>query len=381
MSAATQRDYYEILGVERTASTEEVKRAYRRLAIRFHPDRNPDDPEAEARFKEATEAYSVLSDPHKRARYDQFGHAAFRRDGAGGAGPAGFDPSDFAPFVEIFEGLFGEVFGARRARARGRDVEVELRLSFEEAALGTERSLTVPRPERCEQCGGSGARPGSVVRRCGACGGRGTVRRGVGLFAMPETCSACGGRGERPADPCPSCEGRGTVRRERELTIRVPAGVADGAVRTVRGGGEEGPGGPGDLHVVVRVEPHPLFEREGDDVRCTVPVSFPQAALGATLEVPTLEGKVKLKVPAGTQPGATLRLRGKGIPRFGGGGRGDQLVTLQVEVPRKLTRRQRELLEQLAAELDGEPTRSGQPERRRFLDRLKELFGGEPAAD
>ncbi len=377
VSTATRRDYYDVLGVQRNASLEEIKRAYRKLAIRYHPDRNPDDPEAEARFKEATEAFSVLSDPHKRARYDQFGHAAFDRGAGGGPGPGGFDPSDFAPFLEVFETLFGEVFGTRRPRARGRDVHVELRLTFEEAALGTQRTLTVPRAERCEACGGTGARPGSVVRRCGACGGRGAVRRGGGLFATPQPCPACHGRGERPADPCSTCEGRGTVRAEREMAIQIPPGVADGAVRTVRGGGEEGPGGAGDLHIEVRVERHPLFERDGDDVRCTVPVSFPQAALGATVEVPTLEGKVKLKVPAGTQPGTVLRLRGKGVPRFGGGGRGDQLVTIQVEVPRKLTRKQRGLLEQLATEMDGEPSGRHQPERRRFLDRLKELFGAE----
>ncbi len=380
VSTATRRDYYEVLGVPRTASIEEIKRAYRKLAIRYHPDRNPDDPEAEERFKEATEAFSVLSDPHKRARYDQFGHAAFER-GGGGPGPGNFDPSDFAPFLDVFETLFGEVFGARRTRARGRDVHVELRITFEEAALGTQRTLTVPRPERCERCGGTGAQPGSVVRRCGACGGRGSVRRGGGLFAPVQPCPACHGRGEQPADPCPECGGRGTVRREREMDVHIPAGVSDGAVRTVRGGGEEGPGGAGDLHIEVRVEPHPFFERDGDDVRCTVPVSFPQAALGASIEVPTLEGKVKLKVPAGTQPGTVLRLRGKGIPRFGGGSRGDQLVTIQLEVPRKLTRKQRQIVEQLAAEMDGEPSRRHQPERRRFLDRLKELFGAEEEAE
>jgi molecular chaperone DnaJ len=363
---AVKRDYYEVLSVRRDATSEEIKRAYRKLAILFHPDRNPDDPTAEDRFKEASEAYAILSNPEKRARYDRMGHAAFAS-----AGHGGFDAADFGAVADILEGLLGEMFRGRRRRGRtGRDLTYELSISFREAALGTEKAIEVSRLARCDDCDATGAAPGSVVSECPSCRGRGETRFQRGFFATSRVCASCKGSGKAIETPCPGCAGRGVRTRTDELLVRIPGGVEDGAVRTVRGAGEVGPGGAGDLHVTVRVEPHPLFTRQGADVLCTVPVSFPQAALGAQIEVPTLEGKVKMKLPPGSQSGRVFRLRGKGIDAFGGAGKGDQLVTLVVEVPEKLTRKQRRLLEELAQEM-GVDTH---PQQQGFLDKLKTLF-------
>ncbi|MFW6050619.1 MAG: molecular chaperone DnaJ [Myxococcota bacterium] len=363
---AVKRDYYQVLSLERDATGDDIKRAYRRLAIKYHPDRNPGDPHAEERFKEASEAYAILSDPDKRARYDRMGHAAFET-----GGPGGFDPSDFGAVADILEGLLGEMFRGRRRRARaGRDLTYDLHVTFEEAALGADKPIEVTRLGRCDACGGSGAAPGTAVRECPACKGRGETRFQRGFFAASRVCSACGGSGRRPDHPCGDCHGKGVRTRTDRLTVRIPAGVADGAVRTVRGAGEAAPGGAGDLHVTVRVQPHPVFSRKGADVLCTVPVTFPQAVLGDQIEVPTLEGPVKMKLPPGTPSGRVFRLRGKGIAVFGGAGKGDQLVEVVVEVPTKVTRKQRRLLEELAEDMGVDAS----PQPQGFLDKLKGLF-------
>jgi molecular chaperone DnaJ len=361
-----KRDYYEVLSVRRDATAEEIKRAYRKLAIQFHPDRNPDDPTSEDRFKEASEAYAILSDPEKRARYDRMGHAAFQS-----AGHGGFDPADFGAVADILEGLLGEMFRGRRRRGRtGRDLTYDLSIAFREAALGTEKTIQITRMGRCGDCEGTGAAPGSQVTECPACRGRGEARYQRGFFAASRVCGTCGGSGKRVEQPCAGCRGKGVRSTTDDLLVRIPGGVEDGAVRTLRGAGEMGPGGAGDLHITIRVEPHPLFTRQGADVLCTVPLSFPQAALGAQVDVPTLQGKVKMKVPAGTQSGRVFRLRGKGIDAFGGAGKGDQLVTVMVEVPERVTRKQRRLLEELAQEM-GVDTH---PQQQGFLEKLKSLF-------
>lgn len=364
--AVAKRDYYEVLSVRRDASGDEIKRAYRRLAIEYHPDRNPDDPAAEEHFKEASEAYAILSDPQKRARYDRMGHSAFDS-----SGPGGFDPSDFGAVADILEGLLGEMFRGRRKRGRtGRDLTYDLRISFQEAALGTEKPIEFTRLGTCDQCGGTGAARGAKVVECPTCRGRGETRVQRGFFATSRTCISCGGTGRRAEQPCRGCAGKGVRSRTEHLVVRIPAGVHEGAVRTIRGSGEVGPGGAGDLHVTVHVAAHPLFERQGADILCRVPISFPQAVLGAQIDVPTLEGKVKMKLPPGTPSGKVFRLRGKGIAVFGGAGKGDQLVEVNVEVPEKVTRKQRMLLEQLAEEMgvDTPPQQAG------FLEKLKSLF-------
>ncbi|MEM7606848.1 MAG: molecular chaperone DnaJ [Myxococcota bacterium] len=359
-----KRDYYEVLGVSRDVDEAALKKAYRKVARETHPDRNPDDASAEARFKEASEAFRVLSDADARRRYDRMGHAAFES-----TGPGGFDPSNMGSVADLFEGLFGS-FAQRRRRATGRDLTYDLSVTFEEAALGAERVVRIRKPVVCETCDGSGAAPGTDVHTCKRCGGTGEVRVQRRLFAAARPCPDCGGRGTIPETPCADCGGTGHVRRETEVRITIPAGVEDGAVQSLRGGGEEGPGGAGDLHVTVRVKPHPLFERRGVDVLCTAVVSFPEAALGTDVDVPTLGGKVTMKLPAGTQSGKVFRLRGKGIAAYGGVAKGDQLVTVMVEVPEKVTRRQRRLLEELAAEMGTET----HPQRSGFLEKLKDLF-------
>ncbi|MEO0321361.1 MAG: molecular chaperone DnaJ [Myxococcota bacterium] len=364
-ASVAKRDYYEVLGVPRDAPPDELKKAYRRLARELHPDRNPGDPAAEESFKEASEAYRVLSDSEQRRRYDRLGHAAF-----GGDGSAGFDPADLGGLGEILDGLFGEVFGGRRRRRSGRDLTYELKVSFVEAALGVTKHVEIERPAPCVSCKGSGAAPGTKVSECPVCKGRGEVRSQRGFLGGYRSCAACNGLGTKIHLPCAQCEGRGINAQRESLEVRLPAGVEDGAVRTLRGAGEATASGAGDLHVTVRVAPHELFGREGADVLCTVPVSFPQAVLGATLEVPTLEAKVQMKLPPGTQSGKVFRLRGKGIPVYGGMGKGDQLVTILVEVPAKVTKKQRKLIEELAAEL-GEDS---MPQQAGFLDKLKRLF-------
>lgn len=362
---AANRDYYEVLGVSRSATTDDIKRAFRKLAMECHPDRNPGDAEAEMRFKELSEAYAVLSDDEKRRRYDRMGHAAFQA----GRGDNPYERVDVGSIGEILEGLFGDIFGGRRARAGG-DIELDLEISFEEAALGAEKTISVSRRQSCEACAGSGAAPGTKVGRCPACNGRGEVRYQRGFFSVSRPCATCGGTGKRIEKPCPVCAGDGVVPKTEEMTVKVPPGVEDGSIRTVRGAGERGRGGAGDLHVRVRVKPHPLFTREGADVHVTVPVSFPQAVLGAQIDVPTLEGKVKMRIPSGTQSGKVFRLRGKGIPVLGGYGKGDQLVKVVVEVPEKISKKQRQLIAELAAEMGEEV----HPQQKSFLEKLKSLF-------
>jgi molecular chaperone DnaJ len=362
---ASQRDYYEILGVSPGASDDEIKRAYRKVAIELHPDKNPGDTAAEERFKEASHAYSVLSDTEKRRRYDRMGHGAFT--GASEAG-GGFDPMDFDAFSEMIGGLFGDMF--RKKGKRARDLKYDLTISFQEAALGCEKVIEVTRNVTCEKCKGSGSAPGHTANVCTTCRGRGEVRYQKGLLPATRPCGTCGGSGKQITHPCEQCKGEGVAPRREQLTVTIPAGVEDKSVRSVRGGGEQTAQGQGDLHVYVHVEEHPLFTRQGADILCTVPVTYPQAVLGDQLEVPTLEGIVKMRLPPGTESNKVFRLRGKGMPVFGGVGKGDQLVKVVVEIPQEVGKRQRELLEELAKEMGD----NGMSERRRFLDKLRALF-------
>ena len=375
----SKRDYYEVLGVARTASESELKSAYRKLAHKFHPDKNPGDKAAEESFKEVSEAYEMLSSAEKRAQYDRFGHVAPGQGSGQGPFGGGVDIGD------IFGDMFGEVFGGgrrrggRSGRRRGADLRYNLELSFEEAAFGTTSRLRIPRSKSCEPCEGSGAKKGTAPKTCSTCGGAGEVRFSQGFFAVAQACPQCAGQGRIISDPCPDCRGRGKVAHEAVVSVPVPAGVDDGVRLKLAGEGEAGEQGgpPGDLYVVISVKEHPLFQRNGADVVCDMPISFTLAALGGKIEVPTLDGKVELTIPPGTQPGRVLRMRAKGIAQLSGRGRGDHLVHVTVEVPRQLTRKQRELLEQLA-ETMGE---SQQPQSQSFFDKVRELFGAEPARE
>lgn len=378
----TKRDYYEVLGVQRTSTEQEIKAAYRKLALQFHPDRNPDDPDgAGEKFKEVTEAYSVLMDSNKRAAYDRFGHAA-----VGGAGAGGIDPTIFQDFGDLGDilgsifgmGGFGDMFGGgtrgRRGWAqRGGDLRCDLTLAFEEAVFGSEKPVTFRRNEACEQCGGTGAARGKAPVTCRTCGGRGQVRYQQGFFAIARTCSTCQGRGSVITDPCSGCRGEGRQLREVQKSVKVPAGVEDGTRIRYGGEGEAGAHGgpPGDLYVVLHVKEHAYFERDGNDLHCVVPISFSQAALGAEIEIPTLEGSHLLSIPEGVQSGAVIRVRGKGVPVLNGRGKGDVVVTVHVRTPGKLNKKQRELLQQLA-ETEGVENR---PERRTLLSKVKDIFG------
>jgi molecular chaperone DnaJ len=375
-----KRDYYEVLGVPKTGTPQELKSAYRKLALQFHPDKNPGNPEAEEKFKEATEAYEVLSDPEKRTRYDRFGHQA-----PGGFGPGfGQGGEGFGNLNDIFGDIFGEIFGGGRqqrrqnpnARARGSDLRYNLSVGFTEAAFGTEHKIKIPRHRQCETCKGLGARPGTTAKTCPTCHGAGELRMTQGFFQISRTCGQCAGSGKVITDPCTHCRGLGKVETESVVTVRVPPGSDTGTRLRYTGEGEPGERGgpPGDLYVVIQVQEHPIFVREETEVICEVPISFTQAALGAHIEVPTLDGKVKMKVPAGTQSGKVFRLRGKGFPALGNAShRGDQHVRVTVEVPEKLNKKQRELLEQFAA-ISGEETN---PQTKGFFDKVRELFGNE----
>ncbi|MBW2077718.1 MAG: molecular chaperone DnaJ [Deltaproteobacteria bacterium] len=344
-----KRDYYEILSIPRNASDEEIKKSYRQLAMKYHPDRNPGDKEAEERFKEAAEAYEVLRDPEKREIYDHYGHAGLQ-----GTGFQGFRDFDdiFSSFGDIFEDFFGfgSGFRSRRRARKGADIQYDLKLSFFEASFGAEKEIEVPRLEACQRCDGSGVEPGFQRETCRACGGRGQIVRSQGFIRVATTCSNCGGTGEIITNPCKQCNGTGRVQVKKEINMKIPPGVKTGINLRLSGEGERSPNGgpPGDLYVQIHVEPHEFFEREGDDVICRVPVSFVDAALGTTVEIPTLEGTEKMHIPEGTQPGDILRLRGKGIPGLGGRGRGDQIIVLDVKIPKNMTRDQRELLREFA---------------------------------
>ena len=366
----TIRDYYEVLGVPRDASAERLKSAYRKLALQHHPDRNPGDREAEERFKEAAEAYAVLSDPERRARYDQFG-----REGAGGFGGQGFDPTIFGDFSDIL----GELFGVRGRGRRGgpepgADLRYDLEISFEEAAFGLTRQLEIPRLETCGTCDGSGAAEGSEAAVCSACQGRGEVRFTQGFFTVARTCPQCRGEGRIVAKPCPDCRGEGRVERRRTLEVRIPAGVDSGARLRIAGEGEHGRRGgrTGDLYVVLSVAPHERLHREGAHVLSLEEIGYAQAILGAEIEVETLHGPVPLAVPSGTRPGEQLRLKGKGIPRLGGKGNGDHVVEIGVRIPKPsdLSDEQKALLARLG-ELEGRPAKPDRTVRAR----LKDLFG------
>jgi molecular chaperone DnaJ len=377
MPAEKKRDYYETLGLGRGAGDDELKRAYRRLAVQFHPDRNPGDKQAEEKFKEINEAYQVLSDSEKRAQYDRFGHAAFQ----GPHGPGGFGGFDFTQgFEEVFSDIFGDFFGTGRGRSRSRsrrgdDLRYDLEVEFEEAARGAEKVVKFQRLVTCDACNGTRARGGSEgAHTCPNCRGTGQVRTQQGFFSISTTCGQCRGEGMIIADPCPKCQGQGRIRKPVSLSVRIPPGVDNGSRLKLRNEGEAGFGGgpAGDLYVVVHVKEHPLFVRQDNDVVIEVPVSFPQAALGGEIDVPTLDGKLKLKVPAGTQSGKVIRLKGKGFVDLHGYGRGDQLVRIVIETPRRLSARQRELLEEFAR-LSGEDV--NHPLSKGFVDKLKEMFG------
>jgi len=367
-----KRDYYEVLGISRTATDDEIKKAYRKLALRFHPDKNPENREAEERFKEVGEAYQVLCDPERRGLYDRFGHAAFAQGGLGG-----FDVG--AGFEDIIGDLFGDFFGTGRGRGgrararRGQDLRYTLEISFEEAAFGCEKTIAIPRLAPCETCRGHGAKPGTAPRTCPQCRGSGQVRFQQGFFSIAKTCGHCNGQGTIIPDPCEACRGSGVERRTYQLSIKIPAGVDSGSRLKLRGEGEGGPNGgtPGDLYVLLHVHDHPLFVREGHDVVCEVPLSFAQAALGAEIDVPTLGGPAKVKVPAGTQSGHVFRLKGRGVAELNGYGRGDQIVRIIVETPRKLSARQRALLEEFAR-LAGEEVH---PLAKSFLEKVKSMLG------
>lgn len=374
-----KRDYYEVLSVERMASTEEIKKSYRKLAVKYHPDKNPGDKAAEEQFKELGEAYEILSDPQKRALYDQHGHAAFdRRSGGFARGGGGFhDPFDI--FREVFGGggnIFDDLFGGGRSDPtqpqRGEDLRYDMEITFEEAAHGTEKEITVTKPERCDVCDGSGAEAGSKVKTCPTCGGRGQVITSRGIFSIAQTCPACQGAGRVIERPCKACHGSGRRDKASKIKLRIPGGVDTGSRLRSMGNGQAGlrGGPPGDLYVVLHVKPHEIFQRDGDDLLCEVPVGFVQAALGTEIEVPTLSGNAEIKIPAGTQPGTMFRLKGKGIKNVQGYGHGDLHVRVIVEVPTHLTSAQKAKLEEFAQLCNGKES----PISQGFFEKAKKLF-------
>ncbi len=375
-------DYYATLGVERTATQAEIKKAYRRLAFQYHPDQNEGNKEAEEKFKQVSEAYGVLGDPQKREQYDRFGRVVDSPGGMGGDPFGGFGggPGAGVPFTgfnDVFVDILNDLFGVHRRQGRARrgaDLKYSLEIELEEAAAGAQRKITIPRFDLCGVCEGSGLKPGTSPQSCQTCRGVGQVRIQQGFFSVTRPCPACSGAGQIVTDPCEGCEGRGRLVREQELEVEIPAGVDDGQRLRWANRGEPGVnGGPaGDLYVVISVKEHKLFKRDGLSVQCTVPISFPQAALGAEIEVPTLQGKVRMKVPPGTQSHKVLRLKGKGMPSTDGRGQGDMLVTIVVEIPVNLSERQEELIRELAA-LSGAEV---EPHRKGFLDKMKDLFSG-----
>ncbi len=376
-----KRDYYEVLGVNKGASDDEIKKAYRKLAKQYHPDLNKDNPDAEAKFKEAAEAYEVLSDSEKRSRYDQFGHAGVDPNagfGGGGSGFGGFGGFDMG---DIFESFFGGGFGGgsrqrRNGPVRGDDIQQAIELTFEEAAFGCKRKVNIIRAESCEECGGSGAKKGTSPVTCTKCNGTGQMRTvqntPFGQFASTTTCNACKGRGTTISDPCPKCNGSGHVRTPRELEVNIPAGIDHGQTVSVRGQGEAGMrGGPaGDLLITIYVKKNNVFVRDGNNVLVDVPITFVQATLGCEIEIPTIDGKVTQRIPEGTQHGTKFRLKEKGIPSIRTGQRGDQYVRIIVEVPKNLSSRQREILEEFAKESN----EKNYNQRKKFSEKIKEYF-------
>jgi molecular chaperone DnaJ len=365
-----KRDYYEVLEVQRDAEASELKKAYRRLAMKHHPDQNPDDAGAAEKFREITEAYQVLSDPQKRSAYDRFGHAAPDIGGFGGG-------VDIGNMTDFFESIFGSVFGGGRGPRRrhgrpGRNLQYDLTLTLEQVVKGADVKITIPRPVRCDACGGLGSAGGKPPTPCRQCGGHGQIRLQQGIFAVATTCPACGGAGEVVTEKCAPCDGVGLVVREEQFEVRIPPGVDDGAAKVIEGSGEHGRGGApnGDLHVVIHVAPHDAFTRRGNDLHGAIQVSYPQAVLGAEVDAPTIDGPVKMRIKAGTESGQVYRLRGKGVPHLRGSGRGDHNVHVEVDVPRKLSPRARELIEELGREL-GTEIRSKPPS---FFEKMRSLF-------
>lgn len=376
--AGAKRDYYEVLGISRQASADEIRKAFRQLAVKYHPDRNKDDKSAEDKFKEIAEAYDALSDPQKRQKYDQFGHA-----GASSANHD-FDYGRFtqsSAFSDMFGDLFGDFFGGgmggRRGqeRPRGRDLRFDLEVGFEEAALGVEKEIEVQRRQACETCKGTGAKAGSGPSTCPGCQGQGVVRVQQGFFAIQRTCPQCGGKGKIIKDPCPNCRGEGLIPKSQRLKVTLPAGIDHGQRLKLSGEGEAGTNGAaaGDLYVVCVIKAHPIFLREDENVVMEMPISFGQAALGAQVEVPTLYGPHNLKIPAGTQPGTVFRMRGKGIPRLGGVGQGDQYVKVHLEVPKNLAKEQKELIEQFDESCRKSCDKT-QPNLASFLRKMKDML-------
>ncbi|MBQ2135120.1 MAG: molecular chaperone DnaJ [Phascolarctobacterium sp.] len=381
----SKRDYYEVLGVSKTATQDELKKAYRKLARKYHPDLNKDNEEAAEKFKECNEAYSVLSDDQKRAQYDQFGHAAFENGGMGGGGgfggAGGFGGFGGSGMEDIFDMFFGGQGGRGGSRAktgpqRGADLRFDLEITFEEAAFGLEKEINLYRDETCDHCHGEGAEPGSKVESCPECNGTGYVRftqnTMFGQMVNERPCSRCKGEGKIISEPCKECRGKGTVKRNKKLKVKIPAGVDNGSRLRVSGEGEAGAkGGPnGDLYVYLYVKPHKFFERDGTTVLCEVPINIVQATLGADIKVPTLDGQVTMKVPEGTQPGKVMRIKGKGIPNLRGGSRGDQLVRIKVVVPTKLSDKQKDALRKFA-DISKDNIN---PEEKSFMDKVKDFF-------
>ena len=370
-------DYYQVLGVDKNASPDEIKRAYRRMAIKYHPDKNPGNKEAEAKFKKCAEAYEVLSDPEKRKQYDQYGHEGLR-----GTGMHDFSRMNVEDIFSMFgfDDFFGSIFGGagggggrRAGPLRGYDLETSVELTLDEVAHGTEKTIEFTRQDRCPECGGSGAAPGSQPTRCPLCGGSGQVAKGGGFFQMVSTCPQCQGTGQVVKNPCPNCGGSGRVPKKRTVTIRIPAGVHEGQGIRVAGEGEPGrDGGPnGDLYCYVRIQPHEFLERDGNDLVAVVPISFTQAALGATIDVPTLDGTRQLKIPPGTQYGSLFRIRGQGLPDVRTGRTGDELIQVTIETPTNLNARQEELLREFAQT----ENKSVSPKSKSFFERLKRHLG------
>ncbi|MDE2149028.1 MAG: molecular chaperone DnaJ [Gammaproteobacteria bacterium] len=370
----SKRDHYEVLGVDRTAGEEELKKAYRRLAMKYHPDRNPEDHTAEERFKEVSEAYDVLSDPGRRSIYDQYGHEGLERASAAGAGGfGGFG----AGFGDLFGDVFSEIFGGGRRAGprRGADLRYRIELTLEQAAAGATETIRIPSLSSCSACGGHGTADGRPAPECHTCHGAGQVRVQQGFFVLQQACPTCRGRGAAVADPCATCRGSGQLRRDKTLEVRIPAGVDTGDRVRLTGEGEPGERGapPGDLYVQVQVRPHELFERDGSDLYCSVPVSFVVAALGGTVEVPTLSGRAKLEIPEGAQNGKVFRLRGLGIKSVRGGAPGDLLCSVVVETPVNLTRKQRDLLRRLGEALEAGGSRHS-PQTSSWLDKARAFF-------
>jgi molecular chaperone DnaJ len=373
-----KRDYYEVLGVNRDASEDDIKKSYRKLAMKYHPDRNPDNPKAEENFKEAKEAYEMLSDPQKRAAYDQYGHAGVDPSAAGG--PGGFGGGGFGNFSDAFGDIFGDIFGGggggRRSNVyRGADLRYNMEISLEDAARGTETKIRIPVMAKCEPCDGTGAKAGTSPVTCTTCHGHGQVRMQQGFFSVQQTCPTCHGNGQMVKDPCTECHGAGRVKQHKTLSVKIPAGVDEGDRIRLSGEGEAGVnGGPtGDLYVVVHLKPHEIFQREGADLHCEMPISFTTAALGGEIEIPTLDGHAKMKIPAETQTGSVFRLRGKGIRPLRGNHHGDLMCHVVVETPVKLNEKQRELLRELEA-INQQDSEKHSPRAKGFLDKVKDFF-------